>query len=399
MLLGCEDCPNISTLHRTRLPETSLGRTGVILASMALPSGQERIASLAAELRNAGADAYFATTPVSMGYLSGLFEDGHERFLTLAVSASGEVELICPSLTATQARRAGISAIRAWRDSENPLLLFEDLADRWNLSSGILAVDNAMPSKMLLEMQQVLPAALFRAGQPILAELMSRKRKSELELLRKAGAIADGALAAGLSAIRPGVTEVSVRNALRQAMEEAGGRPTFTIVATGAQGAEPHHESDETIIQDGDVIVMDFGCEYQGYQSDITRTVCCGKASSKAKEVYEIVFAAHQAGRAAIRPGVACEDVDRAARKVIESAGFGEYFVHRLGHGIGMRVHEEPYMVEGNKTPLEVGHCFSVEPGIYLAGELGIRIENIVTCTEQGHESINAEPSASLLEI
>ena len=164
-------------------------------------------------------------------------------------------------------------------------------------------------------------------------------------------------------------------------------------------GAEPHHESDNTVIQSGDVIIMDFGCEFEGYQSDITRTVCCGKASDEAKRVYDIVFGAHQAGRAAIHPGVACQELDRAARQVIEKSGYGEYFFHRLGHGIGMRGHEEPYIVEGNETPLEVGHCFSIEPGIYLAGRFGVRIENIVTATMDGHASINAEPSATLTEI
>lgn len=334
-----------------------------------------------------------------MGYLSGLFEDGHERFLTLAIGAEGELELICPSLTESQARRAGIECIQTWNDSEDPLSLFENLADRWNLRTGILAVDDAMRAKMLLDMQQTLPAALFRPGQPILAELMSRKTDAELNLLRKAGAIADSALQAGIEAIRPGASESAVRNALRAAMEAGGGKPTFTIVATGAMGAEPHHESDDTVIQEGDVVIMDFGCDYQGYQSDITRTVCCGRASNEAKNVYDIVLRAHYAGRNAIHPGVPCGNVDRAARDVIEAAGYGKYFVHRLGHGIGMQVHEEPYMVSGNDKALEAGNCFSIEPGIYLPGKLGVRIENIVTCTESGHESLNEEPSPTLLEI
>lgn len=359
----------------------------------------DRIDRLAAELRSAGVDAFFATTAVSMGYLSGLFEDGHERFLTLAVSAHGDSELICPSLTVNQAKRAGIQTIHGWRDAENPLVLFEDLAERWNLTSGILAVDNMMPAKMLLDMQQTLPAALFRPGQAILAELTSKKTAEELDLMRKAGAIADNALQAALDAIKPGVTEVEVKNVLYKSMEAGGGAPTFAIVAAGPMGAEPHHGSDSTVMREGDVIILDFGCDYCGYQSDITRTVCCGKASEEAHRVYGIVLQAHHAGRRAVRPGVPCQEIDRAARAVIERAGYGEFFFHRLGHGIGMQVHEEPYIVEGNLAPLQVGNCFSIEPGIYLAGKFGIRIENIVACGEDGEISLNVDPSPTLLEV
>ncbi|MBA3726713.1 MAG: M24 family metallopeptidase, partial [Armatimonadetes bacterium] len=141
------------------------------------------------------------------------------------------------------------------------------------------------------------------------------------------------------------------------------------------------------------------GCHVDNYLSDITRTVCCGPASDEAKQVYRVVFKAHMAARAAIYPGVTCESIDQAAREVIEAAGYGEYFVHRTGHGIGLMGHEPPHMVAGSTSPLEVGQCFSVEPGIYLPGKFGVRIENIVAVTENGHESLNEEPAAELIEI
>lgn len=360
---------------------------------------QDRIARLAATLAEEGVDAFLASDPITMGYLHDFHEDGHERFLTLAVSATGECELICPALTANQAERVGIRNIRPWRDGENPLALFQDLADRWSLKAGILAVDDDMSARMLLQMQDALPAALFKPGQSLVGRLMRRKSHEEIALLKEAGRIADETFLAVHPQIRAGMSEVQVQEMLESEMRRRGGQPEFCIVATGPGSAEPHHMNDETVLTKGDVLILDFGCRRSNYISDITRTVAVGYASDKAREVYQVVLAAHQAGRAAVRPGVAPEAVDAAARKVIEDAGYGEYFVHRTGHGVGMRVHEEPYIVAGNAEPLQVGECFSVEPGIYLPGEFGIRIENLVACGTDGEISLNAEPPDNLIVV
>lgn len=362
-------------------------------------ASSERVAKLAQACGEAGIDAFLAWSPYSMTYLAGFGESAHERFLTLAVRSNGEMRLICPALSATQASRAGVQDIRTWRDGEDPLVLFRELADDWNLRSAIIAVDNDLPAHMLLRMQEALPAALFKQGGETIGALMRVKEPAELDLLQKAADIADAAFPVGLKAVRAGATELEVERALMEEMRRLGGIPTFCIIATGPNGAEPHHESDETPIREGDVIVMDFGCSVGGYQSDITRTVCCGKASDEAKKAYRLVWEAHMAGRKAIQPGVACQETDRAARKVIADGGQGDYFIHRLGHGIGMQGHEEPNMVEGNTLPLAPGHCFSIEPGVYYPGRFGIRIENIVTCTEDGHRSFNEDPAPELLEV
>jgi Xaa-Pro dipeptidase len=366
---------------------------------MIASDGVSRSGRLAQGVEQSGADAFFAWHPVSMGYLHGFRENAHERFMSLAIRASGEIVLIAPALSATQASRAGIRDVRSWGDGEDPMLLFAQLAQEWNLRSGILLVDDEMPSHMLLRMQETLPAALFKAGQEVLSNLMRVKDEAELAHMGTAAAIADGALKAGLAAIHPGATERQVQKALQDDMNRNGGRPTFCIIAAGANGAEPHHETDDTVIQEGDVVVMDYGCEVNGYNSDITRVACCGVASEEAKKVYATVYAAQEAGRGAIRAGVAAQDVDRAARKVIAQAGYGDFFVHRTGHGIGLRGHEDPYIVEGNDEPLRAGECFSVEPGIYLPGRFGVRIENIVTPTQSGHESFNEEPASELIEV
>jgi Xaa-Pro aminopeptidase len=356
----------------------------------------DRIERLAAALRGAGVDAFVAQSPISMGYLHGFHESSHERFLALAVSQSGEVRMICPALSATQAKRAGVQDIRAWRDGEDPLALFAQLAEDWGLRSGIVAVDDDMPAHMVLKMQGVLPAALFKPGQEILSTLMRSKDESELNLMRKAARIADDAFLDVLGFLKESQSETEVQAFLEDAMRKRGGDPQFCIVAAGAGGAEPHHINGDYRLQKGDVVILDFGCDVGGYQSDITRTVAIGQPSEEARRAYQIVHRAHTAGRAAIAPGVAPQEVDAVARKVIEDEGMGELFFHRLGHGIGMRGHEDPYIVAGNTEPLEVGECFSVEPGVYLAGNFGIRIENIVTVTPGGHESLNDEPEPEI---
>ncbi|MEZ0324627.1 MAG: M24 family metallopeptidase [Fimbriimonas sp.] len=356
----------------------------------------QRIAALAQTLESNGIDCFLAHDPVTMGYLHGFHEGAGERFLTLAINKSGEVRMICPALSASQAKRAGIQNVTSWKDGEDGGALFERLAKEWNLETGILAVDATMPARLLLQLQGILPAALFRNGEAYTSELMRRKAPDEIESMRIAGRIADEAYAEVAPQIKAGITERALAKLLSDAMAARGGQPDFAIVATGKGAAEPHHISDDTPLKRGDVVIMDFGCSYDGYKSDITRTAAIEEASDKARQVYEIVYKAHMAGRAKIKPGIAAEEVDRAARKVIDDAGYGQYFFHRLGHGIGIQIHEAPNIVAGNTDPLEPGNCFSIEPGIYIEGELGVRIENIVACTEDGHESMNVDPSPTL---
>jgi Xaa-Pro dipeptidase len=358
-----------------------------------------RTQKLADAMTDAGVDCYLAWDPITMTYLQGFAEGSHERFLVLALRTDGSVRLICPALSETQARRSGIDDIRSWADGEDPIALFLDLARDWNLESAIIAVDAVMPARQLLQLQYALPAALFRNGEDLLSSLMRVKDASEMDLMRKAGRIADEAYAEVKPKIREGMTERQVSRMLSEAMSDRGSQPTFSIVAAGANGAEPHHLTDDTRLKRGDVVILDFGCDVGGYQSDITRVVAIGEASAKAREIYDIVYRAHMAGRGAIRSGIAAEEIDRACRAVIKDAGYGPKFFHRTGHGIGMNGHEHPNIVAGNLDPLEPGNCFSVEPGIYLEGEFGVRIENIVACTEGGHESMNVDPSAILETI
>ncbi len=364
-----------------------------------MPLDQSRLNRFQQILADAGIDAYFACTPVSMGYLSGFFEDPHERMMMIAFRPGGDPAMIAPSLSATHAAHTGISDIRTWSDGEDPAEVFASLASDWNLKTGVIGVDDEMPASFLVPMQATLPAALFKAAGNQMAQLRKVKDESELDAMRRAAKIADRALAEAIGMIASGVSERNVADTLFDAMRSKGGNPTFAIVAVGANGAEPHHLSGDDRIKAGDMVVMDWGCEIDRYQSDMTRTLACGNATDEAKLVYRTVYKAQAEARAAIRPGVPAEDIDAAAREVITDSGYGEYFIHRTGHGIGMVGHEPPHIVAGNAEPIVVGQCFSVEPGIYLPGKFGVRIENIVAVTEDGHESFNEEPSEELIEI
>jgi Xaa-Pro aminopeptidase len=352
-----------------------------------------------AAMKEAGIDCYIACTPVSMGYLAGFFESGGERLLLMALRPDGKPAMIAPRLSATHAKHTNIDDIRLWGDGEDPSNVFESLAQDWGLKTAVIGVDDETPAGYLLPMQKVLPAALFRTAGDVAAKVRKRKDAAELALMKSAAKIADAALAEALAVIRPGNTESAVASAIWQSMMSDGGTPTFCIAAAGAFGAEPHHETSETPLAAGDVVVMDWGCSVGHYLSDITRTVCCGRASEEAKRVYRTVYNAHMAAREAVRPGVACEEVDARARGVIEAAGYGDYFIHRTGHGIGMMGHEPPHIVSGEQSLLEEGQCFSIEPGIYLPGKFGVRIENIVTVTADGHDSLNEEPSDEIIEV
>jgi Xaa-Pro aminopeptidase len=220
--------------------------------------------------------------------------------------------------------------------------------------------------------------------------LRAVKGDDELERLAAAGAAADTTfeeIAAGRFA---GRRESEIAADLARSLRDQGhSEVDFTVVGSGPNGANPHHEMSERVIEEGDMVVLDFGGLKDGYGSDTTRTVHVGEPSDEEREVYEIVRRAQQAGFEAVRTGVECQEIDRAARTVIADAGYGEYFIHRTGHGIGLTTHEPPYMVEGETRRLEPGMCFSIEPGIYLPGRFGVRIEDIVTVTEDGGRRLN----------
>ncbi|MDI9635707.1 Xaa-Pro peptidase family protein [Kamptonema cortianum] len=360
--------------------------------SSASPS---RIRQFATVLQKQGVSAFFAHHPVTMKYLTGFHEGAGERFLVFAFNSDGRNRLICPALTVNQASRAGVEDIRGIADGEAFAPHVQALVKDFGIS-GQVAVDDEMPAAQLLSLQKLLPAIQFVNGSSLVAQLARKKDENELGHLYEAGRIADAAFKNILSKMKVGMTESQIDRQLQEEMALEGGKPNFCILAAGANGAEPHHGTDDTVVREGDVVLMDFGCTVDGYFSDITRTVAFGSATEEQKKVYRIVYDAHMAAREAIRPGVLSGTVDAAARQVIEKAGYGEFFVHRTGHGLGLKIHEEPYIMPGGEVALEEGDCFSIEPGIYLPQRFGVRLENIVHVTADGHGSFNDDPEAEL---
>lgn len=355
----------------------------------------DRIENFAKALREAGVDAALIQDPASCAYFSGFAEDSHERFLALVIDQSAQMALVCPALSANQAARAGLTKILSWKDGEPPMELVKSIAANWSH----VAVDDLMKASHLLMLQSTFPGATWSPAGELIAAVKRKKDQSEIEKMRRAAEIADRAWAEVHPTIRAGQTELEIAVKLKDAMAKLGGKPTFTIVAVGAMSAEPHHHSDATVVKSGDVVLCDFGCEYEGYQSDITRCVVAGKASEHQKAIYRLVYQGHYAAATGAKAGIARTALDQLARTEIENGGRGDFFTHRLGHGIGQSVHEEPYLTPGDTRPVQPGDCFSIEPGIYLPGDFGIRLENIYTMTETGAVSLNEAISPELVEV
>jgi Xaa-Pro aminopeptidase len=365
---------------------------------------EQRIIRLQSALRGERASLAVISFTDQMRYLAGMVENGHERLLALLVPAEGEPAFIVPAINAAQftSNPAGIERIVPWDDATGPAPALAGLLDAYDVSGGdTVYVDDEWHAVHLLTLQQVQPGLRCRPAGPLMATLRGVKAADELAALQRAADLVDETVEECWRYLRTGMTERDLAAVIARAYENRGTYPAFDItVCFGENTAIPHHRTSDRTLRRGDLVLVDTGCVADGYCSDITRTVAYGEPSDAlVREVYELVYAAHHAARAAVRPGVPAEEVDAAARKVIADAGYGEAFNHRLGHGIGLSVHEPPNMVAGNKAPLKAGQCFSVEPGVYFPGRFGVRIENIVACTDNGCLSFNTEAPAALRVI
>ncbi|MFF9152817.1 aminopeptidase P family protein [Streptomyces sp. NPDC014846] len=312
-----------------------------------------------------------------------------ERLTVLVLAPGREPVLVVPTLEAPDAESAvGAAALtlRDWTDGKDPYAVTAALLD----DGGRFGISDNTWSLHLLGLQRTLPGTSYAALTDALPMLRAVKDAAEVDLLAAAGAAADAAFEEIRKVPFAGRRESEVGHDLAGLLRRFGhSQVDFTIVGSGPNGANPHHEVGDRVIREGDMVVLDFGGLKDGYGSDTTRTVHVGEPTEEERRVHDVVRAAQEAGYRAVRPGAACQDVDRAARAVITDAGYGEYFIHRTGHGIGVTTHEPPYMIEGEEQPLVPGMCFSVEPGIYLPGRFGVRIEDIVTVTEDGGRRLN----------
>ncbi|MGC5563496.1 aminopeptidase P family protein [Streptomyces sp. FR-108] len=312
-----------------------------------------------------------------------------ERLTLLVLAAGQDPVLVVPTLEAPDAGKAvGAPALklRDWTDGRDPYAVTAPLLD----ASGRYGVSDNAWALHLLGLQKELPGTSYVSLSEGLPMLRAVKDGAELDRLAAAGAAADATYEEILKVAFAGRRESDVAGDLAELLRHFGHEQVdFTVVGSGPNGASPHHEAGSRVIEHGDTVVLDFGGLKHGYGSDTSRTVHVGEPGAEEQRVHDIVRAAQQAAFEAVRPGALCQDVDRAARALITEAGYGDRFIHRTGHGIGVTTHEPPYMIEGEEQPLVPGMCFSVEPGIYLPGRFGVRIEDIVTVTEDGGRRLN----------
>ncbi|MFJ2519033.1 M24 family metallopeptidase [Cellulosimicrobium cellulans] len=367
------------------MSSTDAARPGAAFGPEVYAARRERAA---AHAREAGLAGLLVSPGPDLAYFTGYAPPDTERLTLLAIpagepGAEGSASVVVPLLERGDLVSApgadGLDVV-TWRDGDDEHAAAARLLD----GTGTYAVSDSTWALHVLGLQQALPDARFTAFTDAVPTLRAVKDAQEVERLAAAGAAADAAFAQIREVAFAGRRERDVAADLDRFLREHGHEQVdFTLVCAGPNGADPHHDAGDRVIEPGDLVVLDFGGLRDGYGSDTTRTVLVDGGTDDAlaaqqREVYDVVRRAQQAGVDAVRPGATCQDVDRAARTVIADAGYGEYFVHRTGHGIGTTTHEPPYMVEGEDRPIEPGMCFSVEPGIYLPGRFGVRIEDIV---------------------
>jgi Xaa-Pro dipeptidase len=327
----------------------------------------------------------------NLRYLAGLDMHMNERLTVAFFLAAGQTAIVLPALEAPRAQAQAHVPIRfyTWDDAAGPYDALRRCAADLHLDGARVGVEYT--AMRVLELRGIERAAEAQAedATDILASLRMVKDAAELAAMREAARIVEAGLRAAIGQVRVGMTERELADIWERQMRAAGGGPSFgSIVAGGPNAANPHHSNSDRAFQMGDLIVLDGGALCDGYASDITRTIALGEPGEEARRIYDLVLAANTAGRAACHPGASGEAIDRAARAVIEAGGYGPQFLHRTGHGLGLEVHEPPYIVAGSRAPLAPGTTFTVEPGIYVAGRYGVRIEDDLVITADGAESL-----------
>lgn len=354
-----------------------------------------RLRSAAEAAAAAGLTGLVITPGYDLRYLVGSRAQTFERLTALVIPAAGAPTVVVPRMELAALRESAVPdlgvAVRDWVDGQDPYRMVADALA--GASSGTFAVTDAMPALHLLPLAEVLGVTPVLATD-VLRTLRMIKDPAEIDALRRAGAAIDRVHARVPGFLAPGRTEAEVAADIANAIVEEGhSEAAFVIVGSGPNGADPHHECSDRVLCEGDVVVVDIGGPWEpGYHSDSTRTYSIGVPSADVARDYAVLQRAQRAAVAAVRPGVTAEQIDAAARNVLAAEGLADAFVHRTGHGIGLSVHEEPYIVAGNDLALQPGMAFSVEPGIYFPGSWGARIEDIVVVTAEGAVSVNDRP-------
>lgn len=361
----------------------------MVSGGLSLSVYDDRIKRAQAELAARGIDDLLVGPSSDLLYLFGFDAHLSERLNLLIVPREGRPTYVVPVLESPLVRQRGeLATIAAWEEIEQPSALVARVIG--DPAGKRFAVSDTLWSVFLLRLQEGMPGASWTSAVDVMRALRVSKDDQEIRIMREVARRTDEAWHEFIEGGPiSGLTEAQAMDRLQGLMAKRGLAAAFGICASGPNSASPHHHTGDRVIKQGDVVIFDWGGSLEGYKSDITRTVFVGEPTEEFRTVYEIVSRANQATFEAVRPGVPCEALDQAARTIISEAGYGPQFLHRVGHGLGLDVHEEPYLVSGNTMLLAKGMVFSDEPGIYLEGTFGVRIEDAVVCTENGGERLN----------
>jgi Xaa-Pro aminopeptidase len=348
-----------------------------------------RLARVRTAMLEAGVDTLLLSLGADLPWMTGYEAMPLERLTMLVLPVDDHPTLVVPALEAPRVDQdPDLFALRPWTELESPTKIVADLIGK----RKNLAISDRCWATFMIDLQLLLPGAVWRQASQVTSPIRAVKDAAEIDALAAAGLAADRVAAQLHGGEIPliGRTEAAVSADISaRLVAEGHDKVNFAIVAAGENAASPHHHAGSRVIKAGEVVLTDFGGTMNGYCSDITRCVYTGEPTAEFAELYDVLMAAQAAGVAAGTVGTPCEGVDQASRRVIDDAGFGQYFIHRTGHGIGMEEHEDPYMVSGNHTELAAGHAYSVEPGIYIPNRFGARLEDIVVATIDGPRSLN----------
>ncbi|TKJ28453.1 MAG: peptidase M24 [Chloroflexi bacterium B3_Chlor] len=358
---------------------------------------EQRLKRLARAQREGRVDVMAIVPGANLRYLTGLAMDTSERITLALFPFDAPPLLLLPELEAprAEANLETEASLYTYSDEEGPDAAFQRVARDLDLKGKTIGVEHLrMRLLELRQLEQYAPGCQFVDGEPLLSRLRIIKDDEEIKAMRRASEVNEETFRQVMAQIRPGVTELVLAETWQKAALDADGDdlPETPIVASGPNGASPHSTTSSRRIEPGDLVVIDGFLRSQGYYSDVTRTYAVGEIDEELELIYSIVQEANSAAREIVRPGIKAQEVDAAARQVIEKAGYGEYFIHRTGHGLGLEIHEPPYIVQGNDLTLRPGMTFTVEPGIYLPGRGGVRIEDNVLVTEDGCETLTTLP-------
>ncbi|MFD1038135.1 M24 family metallopeptidase [Virgibacillus byunsanensis] len=355
-----------------------------------------RLDTLLDKIKENNVDSMLVTSKANFYYLSNYYTEPHERVIAVYVSQCHDPLLIVPSMEIEDAKNAGWSyELIGYEDHEDPWSLFKDYLKRNNsIPQSISLEHNHLTMERYNQIKQVLPKANISDAQVILANLRVIKSKKEYTLLKQAASLADFGVETGIKAINKGVSELEVIAKIEYELKKQGIQEMSfnTMCLSGTKTASPHGTPNMKKITEGDMVLFDLGVIFEGYCSDTTRTVAYKSITKEQEKIYNTVLSAEQKSFEASQIGTAVGDIDQAARNHISQAGYGDYFKHRIGHGIGIQTHEYPSMHSKNELPLQAGMCYTIEPGIYVPNTGGVRIEDMVFMTDRGPESLTKFP-------